>query len=146
MDYYYKSGCSHDYQETAVSAATCTKEGEAKTVCSKCSKTGSEYVVPRTAHTAGNMQYYEETSGVPSYYGIICNVCKNLMYASYNSIAGDVDGNLKVDSADARLTLRYSIRLEEISMEYQRNADINNDGVIDPADARLILRKAVHLD
>ena len=145
VDYYYKTGCRHDYQETAVSAATCTKEGTAKTLCSKCGKTGSEYVVPRTEHTAGEMKYYEETGGAPSYYGIMCSSCQNLMYASYNFITGDVDGNLVVDPADARLTLRHSIQLEEIRTEYLRNADFNGDGVIDPADARLILRRAVNL-
>ena len=146
VDYYYKSGCSHDYQAQVISAASCTKEGVTKTVCSKCGKTGSEYVAERTEHTSGDMQYYEGTSGAPSYYGILCSKCSHLMYASYNFIAGDVDGNMKVDSADARLTLRHAIGLEQISTEYRRNADYNSDGVIDPADARLILRKSVNLE
>ena len=146
VDYCYKSGCRHDYQETVVSAATCTKEGLTKAVCSKCGKTGYESVVPRKDHVAGVMQYYPESNGVPSYYGIICYNCGKLIYISYNSIAGDVDGNMKVDASDARLTLRHAIGLEMIDLSFQRNADMNNDGRIDSADARLILRKSVHLD
>ena len=146
VEFYYKTGCKHDYQEQTVSAATCTKEGVTKTVCSKCGKTGAETVVPRSEHASGEMQYYEGANGSPSYYGILCGICKNLMYASYNMIAGDVDGNFKVEAADARLTLRHAIGLEQISFEYQKNADYDKNGAIEPADARLILRKSVNLE
>lgn len=146
VDFYYKTSCRHEYQEQTVNAATCTKEGVKKTVCGKCGKTGSETVLQRSEHTTGAMQYYEATDSSPSYYGILCGLCKNLMYASYNMIAGDVDGNFKVEAADARLTLRHAIGLEQISMEYQKNADYDKNGSIEPEDARRILRKSVNLE
>ncbi len=145
ISYYYKSGCSHDYQEQKVSPATCTKEGLTRNVCSKCSRTGTEDVIRQSEHSVGTMQYFEG-NGTPSYYGVLCGICKAVTYASYNSITGDVDGNFKVEAADARLTLRHAIGLEQISMEYQKNADYDHNGSINPADARLILRKSVNLE
>lgn len=143
--YHYKSSCRHDFQEQTVSAATCTKEGVKLTVCSKCGKTGTEEVLPRNEHSVGSMQYHEG-NGSPSYYGILCGQCGTVTYASYNLIAGDVDGNFKVEAADARLALRHAIGLEQIGLEYQKNADYDKNGSIEPADARLILRKSVNLE
>ena len=63
-------------------------------------------------------------------------------------VTGDVDGNGKVESADARLALRASVGLEK----YGKNsaafnaADADYDGKITSADARLILRASVGLD
>lgn len=53
----------------------------------------------------------------------------------------DVNCDGKVNAADARLALRYSAKLETLSMIQQLAADLNNDNKITAADARLILRK-----
>ncbi len=146
VNFYYKSSCSHAYAEQVVSEPTCDREGVGKTVCAKCGKTGSEYVIPREEHTPGAMTYMESTQASPACYGILCSVCGRLTYASYNVLAGDVDGDMEVTAADARLTLRHTVSLEQIAEEYLLNADFNNDGSIEAEDARLILRKAVNLD
>lgn len=59
---------------------------------------------------------------------------------------GDIDGDDKITSADARLALRAAVGLEKISAEDLKYADANADGKITSADARLILRTAVGLE
>lgn len=146
IEYYDKSECEHDYRNETVSAATCTAEGIGKTVCTKCGETGSEYISRKAGHTVEDMRYYEGYGSSGPYYGKECAVCGQVVYRSYNFIPGDVDGNLKVEAADARLTLRCAVNLETIRTEYRKNADMNKDGKIGADDARLVLRKSVNLD
>ncbi len=58
-------------------------------------------------------------------------------------IKGDVDGDGKVTAADARLILRASVGLEEVSLEA---GDMDGDGKITASDARESLRKAVETE
>ncbi len=63
-------------------------------------------------------------------------------------LPGDVDGNGKVEAADARLALRAAVGLEKYakgSVKF-RAADASKDGVLKAEDARLILRAAVGLE
>ena len=61
---------------------------------------------------------------------------------------GDVDGDGKISSADARLALRRSVRLEDYPEDsrayYACDADF--DGNVTSGDARLILRASVGLE
>ena len=59
---------------------------------------------------------------------------------------GDVDGNGVIESADARLALRASVRLENLSTEQMMAADVDSNGEVESADARLILRASVSLE
>ncbi|MBQ6865174.1 MAG: phosphodiester glycosidase family protein [Clostridia bacterium] len=59
---------------------------------------------------------------------------------------GDVDGDYKVSSADARLALRFSVKLETLTEKQQLFADVDKSGAVDSSDARLILRAAVGLE
>ena len=61
---------------------------------------------------------------------------------------GDVDGNGKIEAADARLALRASVNLEKYaagSAEFSA-ADVDGDKAVTAADARLILRASVNLE
>ena len=61
---------------------------------------------------------------------------------------GDVDGDGKISSADARLALRRSVNLEtfpEGSAQYLA-CNVDGDGKVSSADARLILRASVGLE
>ena len=61
---------------------------------------------------------------------------------------GDVDGDGKITSADARLALRRSVKLEDYpegSAPYLA-CDADGDGTVSSADARLILRASVGLE
>lgn len=62
------------------------------------------------------------------------------------SIAGDVNGDGKVTSSDAREVLRASIKLDSLTEEQKKKADVNNDGKITTADAREILRESIGLN
>lgn len=56
------------------------------------------------------------------------------------SIKGDVDLSGKVTAADARLALRKSAKLQNLSEAQMKNADVNGDSIVSATDARLILR------
>ena len=63
-------------------------------------------------------------------------------------VRGDVDGNGKVESADARLALRASVKLEnyEPGSAQFLAADVDGNGKIESSDARTILRVSVKLE
>ncbi len=63
-------------------------------------------------------------------------------------LLGDVDNNGKVESADARLALRASVKLEDYAEGGRafRAADVNRDGKLGSDDARTILRVSVKLE
>ena len=63
-------------------------------------------------------------------------------------MAGDVDGDGKVSSGDARLALRASVKLEHYDegSDAYLAADADGDGAISSADARSILRASVGLE
>ena len=60
----------------------------------------------------------------------------------------DVDGNGKIESADARLALRASVKLENYKegSDAFKAADVDGSGAITCADARLILRLSIKLE
>ncbi len=59
---------------------------------------------------------------------------------------GDVNHDGKVNSVDARLTLRCAARLTEFTDEQISRGDVNADGKITTTDARIILRHASHIE
>ncbi|MBQ6066342.1 MAG: dockerin type I repeat-containing protein [Clostridia bacterium] len=62
---------------------------------------------------------------------------------------GDVDGDGNITSADARLALRASVKLEKEIVEGTaafKAADVNKNGIIGSDDARTILRVSVKLE
>ena len=76
---------------------------------------------------------------------------KELKYALSAAPAflpGDVDNNGKVESADARLALRASVKLENYAAGTQPYlaADVDHNNKIESSDARSILRASVNLE
>ncbi len=63
-----------------------------------------------------------------------------------SDIKGDVDEDGEVSSSDARIVLRASVGLEELSVVQKSRGDVDSDGVLSSSDARAILRVAVGLD
>ncbi len=63
-----------------------------------------------------------------------------------SAISGDVNGDGKVTTADAREALRAATGLTELSEDAKKAADVNGDGKVTSSDARDILRQAVELD
>ena len=64
----------------------------------------------------------------------------------YTVIAGDVNLDGKITSADARLALRNAAGLETLSEEAFLAADVNSDKKVTASDARKILRVSAGLD
>ncbi len=62
-------------------------------------------------------------------------------------IYGDLDMNGHVDTTDARIALRYAVKLEKTpSRTMLKIGDVNHNNAIDTADSRLILRYAIGLE
>jgi len=64
----------------------------------------------------------------------------------YVSVTGDIDSDGKINAADARLILRASAKIDELTGVYYTAADVNLDGKVNAADARKTLRVASHLE
>ena len=78
---------------------------------------------------------------------ILALVLTNLAVPSFaKRKLGDVDGDGYITSADARLALRASVKLETLSDEQKAAADVDQDTYVTSADARLILRASVKLE
>ena len=61
------------------------------------------------------------------------------------SILGDVNGDGKITSDDARLALRYSAGMEKPSSAKKTAADVNKDGAVTVEDVKLIMSDALDL-
>lgn len=65
---------------------------------------------------------------------------------SASAVVGDMNDSGKMNSADARLLLRYSAKLETIDDAHLAMADLNYDGKVNSGDARILLRAAAKLE
>lgn len=61
-------------------------------------------------------------------------------------LLGDMDLNGKVETTDARLILRLSAGLEEVTSDYLFYGDMNSDGVISVEDAILALKAVAKVE
>ncbi len=91
----------------------------------------------------------ETAEGVKTFTCTVCGATKAepIPKTEPDFVLGDVDGNGKVETKDARLALRCSIGLEnyaEGSREFKA-ADVNKNNKVGTDDARFILRKSVGL-
>ncbi len=136
--------------------ATCSTVGyTAGVYCNDCAKYISGHketpkntsnhvntkTVPETPATLDKVGYTE---------GVYCNDCEKYI-SGHKEIPvtvnlGDVDGDGKISAADARLALRASVGLENLSDLQEEAADIDSDKKISAADARMILRASVGLE
>ncbi len=71
-----------------------------------------------------------------------CNVCGAVREVE-SGLLGDVDGNGKIDSTDARMVLQYAVKKIDASALNVELADVDGSGKVDSTDARLILQYAV---
>lgn len=72
-------------------------------------------------------------------------VCGQVNSRLGSELLGDIDGDGKVTSKDARLALRMAAGLIKPSNYQLRVGDLNGNGKIDASDSRNILRKAAKL-
>ena len=145
----------HDYIAHESKAPTCTEIGwDAYNTCSRCDYTA--YVeIPALGHDMNGRTEVIAAATVTQA-GTLRTWCTRCEYYEDSEIAmtdptenkpGDVDGNGKVDTSDARLALRRAIGLEkypEGSCEFKA-CDVNRDNKVGTDDARFILRHAIGL-
>lgn len=83
------------------------------------------------------------------------NIFNTLTYISSDGIRpalklnpktpGDLNGDNRITSADARSALRIALKLDEASAAVLQLADVNGDNKVTTKDARIILRAALNL-
>lgn len=73
-------------------------------------------------------------------------LCAAMTVCGFAAQTGDVNGDGKINSADARTTLLASARVVALDREQSLRADIDGNGRINAADARFILRIAAKLE
>lgn len=140
--------CRHENtKEVAEQPATCTKNGfTAGVYCNDCKTWLSGHdVIPATGHKWNEGKVTKAPTctdnGIFTY---TCKVCGETKTESIPYI-GDISGDGKITSEDARFALRTSVNLEKLSKIQFASADTNKDGKISADDARFILRYSVGL-
>ena len=136
---------THSYKMTVTKQATCTSTGTKTFTCS-C---GSSYTetIPMTAHTTVNVYSVKPTIYTAGLMYSQCTVCKKTVssLSTVSKATADVNGDGKVNSADALIVLRYSTgNTSLISTQTALiNADTNGDGKVNSSDALTILRISI---
>lgn len=134
----------HSYTKTVTKKATCSETGVITYKC-ECGHSYTESI-PKTDH---KVEWVYST--IPSIYNTglkhkECTVCHKTISTStlVSKATADVNGDGKVNSADALIVLRYSIGYESVmDSSALINADTNGDGEINSADALIILRISI---
>lgn len=142
----------HIYGDWYVSVEpTCLEEGEQTRMCSVCDKTETEILDVTQNHIYG--EWFVVTEATQENEGLkkrVCEICGDSETTTIPKIPailmGDVNGDGKINAADARMALRAASRLEIFSEEVAFVADVTGDGKVNAADARKILRMAAHLE
>ena len=127
---------------------SCSQYGETAVQCTECEAVLSTTYIEKLEHSFGEWKNIIELSFAEDGEDIrICSECEASETRTTKSpVYGDVNDDGQVNSADARLALRNSVKLETFTQRQTLAADIDNSGDIKSADARYILRIAVKLD
>lgn len=129
----------HTYVESDKSTATCTKAGFLVLVCKDCG-TETKKASPALGH---------------NYVEGVCTRCGEKETPDTpvdppveDYLPGDADMNGSLEAADARLTLRASLKLDKIEEGSTafKAADVDGNGILEASDARSILRASLKLE
>ena len=143
----------HEYSEwTVTQKPTCTEAGQESRLCARCLNVDTREAAA-LGHDFGEWQTVTpatlEAEGVEQRLCSRCDAAETRAIPKLPAPAftlGDVDGDGKIGTGDARKALRIAIGLEPTlthkTTAYQA-ADIDLDGVVGTGDARLILRHAI---
>lgn len=127
---------------------SCTEPGTCTTFCSVCGKEYKTSVIVPSQHEPGEWKTESKLTCITDgKYTSICTVCgEELIRTVTHPGLGNVDGTEGIGASDARIALRASVGLEELSETAAAAADVDASGRVDAADARLLLRLAVGLE
>ena len=126
-------------------APTCYKEGT-KTFTCVCGQTKTEKI-DKVAHTWGEWTVTKEATyteeGVKEHVCTVkdCGAKETEKIEKLKELAGDVNGNGKIEAVDARMILQHVAKIRELSEAEAKRADVvgNGDGV-KATDARKVLQ------
>ncbi len=127
--------------------ATCTEKGRtAGEWCTKCEwyATGGELIPAHEKEWRDEIPATTTEAGITA--GLWCTVCEKYLEGGGvipRLAYGDVNGDKKIDSTDARLVLQLAVGKIDAKAIDATAADVNGDKKIDSTDARLILQLAV---
>lgn len=125
--------------------ANCEEAGEEVYVCERC----EQYVyveIPALGHDWNDwvvtVEPTEETAGSQTRTCKNCDKTETVIIPCTSVIPGDVTGDGKVNSLDARWILQYVARLKDFDEKQLMAADMTGDGKINALDARKALQKS----
>ena len=116
---------------------------------------GTDYTVEYSDNTELTQAAAVLVTGTGNYTGTVSGAFRIKTEDGVDFLLGDVDGNGKVEAADARFALRAAVGLDDtaVGLDFSKKtnrcflaADVTKDKTIQAADARLILRAAVGLE
>ena len=98
------------------------------------------------ANDGTNIWYKVAYNGTEGYVSSLYLELLDSSTSSSSLTKGDVNGDNKVNSADALKILKYCVGTENLSQDETKAADVNGDGKINSADALKILKYCVGTD
>ncbi len=126
--------------------STCTENGAVQTVCALCGTIVGTKPLPLAECILGDgkvtVRPTMDKKGVCEY---TCVACDKVTFEAVDVLTGlgDVNGDRKIDSTDARMTLQYAVQKIPETALATKPADVDKDGKVNSTDARLILQFAV---
>ena len=149
----YCSGCSkelsrntavvettgHSYA-VVVTEPTCTEDGYTTHICANCGDSYVDSYVEANGHEMG--QWYVYTLSTARVKGEMRCDCANCDHyeSQYLPYLGDVNGDDKVDTTDAKLIMQFDLGMIDSTALNLNVADVNGDGKVDTTDAKLIMQ------
>lgn len=131
--------------------ADCETDGHSRLFCQDCGAVIEDIITPAYGHYVGEWEIIREATleaaGERQGVCLRCGKTVTEEIPKLEGVRGDVNGDGKVTSADARLILRFSVQLDKPASDAVRLlADVDENGSVNTADARKALRIAVGLD
>ena len=144
------TACQHETvaDGTVLFASTCTLQGERQVVCTACGTVAGTKLLPLAdcRWDSGTMML-RPTMDEVGLRQFTCLACGKVKTEDIDLLTGlgDVNGDRKIDSTDARLVLQYAVEKIDSAALNVEVADVNKSSTVDSTDARLILQFAVEL-
>lgn len=147
---------NHEPGEHTVTDASCSENGRDEVKCSVCGEVIEFETIQSSGHQCNNWTVITkpDSTGKVGLKRGECKICGEYVYVRTeydpnekdDAILGDIDMDGKITAADARLLLRYTAKMTDLTSAQKNLADVNKDGKITAADARLVLRVAAKLE
>ena len=139
---------AHETRIINVTEPTCAEFGNTGDIycdqCQQIAKKGQQ--IAKVPHTWDEGEITKPaTKDEPGELTKTCDVCgaTTILDVEFEAQIGDVNGDAKIDSTDARLVLQYAVQKITGSALDVSMSDVDNSGEVNSTDARLILQLAV---